>query len=61
MNALIRGTVTLAAITAAAGAGLWADQAGLFKLPLSSPAAMAGAHAPTGAVIYYRDPDGKPF
>jgi len=61
MNALIRGTVTVAAVTAAAGAGLWADQAGLLKLPLSSPAAMAGAHAPTGAVIYYRDPDGKPF
>jgi Cu(I)/Ag(I) efflux system membrane fusion protein len=62
MNALIRGTVTVAAITAAAGAGLWAGQIGLLKLPLSHPAAMTDTnHVATGAVIYYRDPDGKPF
>ena len=62
MNALIRGTVTVAAITAAAGAGLWAGQIGLLKLPLSHPTAMTETgHVATGAVIYYRDPDGKPF
>jgi Cu(I)/Ag(I) efflux system membrane fusion protein len=62
MNALIRGTVTVAAITAAAGAGLWAGQIGFLKLPLSRPTAMTetGDEA-TGAVIYYRDPSGKPF
>jgi Cu(I)/Ag(I) efflux system membrane fusion protein len=62
MNALIRGTITVAAITAAAGAGLWSGQIGLLRLPLSHPAATTETQrAPTGAVIYYRDPNGKPF
>jgi Cu(I)/Ag(I) efflux system membrane fusion protein len=55
--------VTVAAIMAAAGAGLWAGQTGLVKLPL--PTAMAVAEAmqakATEPVIYYRDPGGKPF
>jgi Cu(I)/Ag(I) efflux system membrane fusion protein len=62
MNILIKGVTTVAAMTAAAGVGLWAGQTGLLKLPLSTLAAMTETHHPaTGAVIYYRDPDGRPF
>lgn len=62
MNALIKGAVTVAAIAAAAGAGLWVGQTGLLQLPLSPAAAMTETHPEgTGAVIYYRDPDGKFF
>lgn len=35
MSALIKGTVTVADIGAAAGAGLWVGQTGTLKLPLS--------------------------
>ena len=63
MSALTKGMVTVAAIVAAAGAGLWAGQTGLVNLPL--PAALAVAEAmqvtATEPVIYYRDPGGKPF
>ncbi len=38
MSALIKGMATVAAIAAAAGAGLWAGQTGVVKLPL--PASM---------------------
>jgi Cu(I)/Ag(I) efflux system membrane fusion protein len=62
MNTPIKGVMTVAAMTAAAGVGLWAGQIGLLKLPLFLPAAMTKPpHAATGAVIYYRDPDGRPF
>lgn len=62
MSPLIKRTVATAAIMAAVGAGLWAGQTGLLKLPLT-PAAGITANKPeaTGPVIYYRDPDGKPF
>ena len=40
MSALIKGTATVAAIVAAAGAGLWAGQTGVIKLPL--PASTVG-------------------
>ncbi len=54
--------VSAAAILAATGAGLWAGQTGLLKLPMAYTAAMTEEHpAATGPVIYYRDPDGKPF
>ena len=63
MSALIKGMATVAAIVAAAGAGLWAGQTGVIKLPLpldgrdrTIPPAKA-----TGPVIYYRDPSGKPL
>ena len=63
MSALIKGTATLAAIVAAAGAGLWAGQTGVIKLPL--PASTVWTVIPpakaTGPVIYYRDPSGKPL
>ncbi|ADJ23547.1 efflux transporter, RND family, MFP subunit [Hyphomicrobium denitrificans ATCC 51888] len=57
-----KGLVSAAAIIAAAGAGLWACQTGLIKLPLSPAAAMTETHAAaSGPVVYYRDPNGKPF
>ena len=63
MSALIKGMATVAAIVAAAGAGLWAGQTGVIKLPL--PASMVATETPpakaTGPVIYYRDPSGKPL
>ena len=34
MSPLLKGMATVAAIVAAAGAGLWAGQTGLIKLPL---------------------------
>ena len=63
MSALIKGMATVAAIVAAAGAGLWAGQTGVIKLPL--PASTVATETPpakaTGPVIYYRDPSGKPL
>ena len=62
MNVLFKGMATVAALVVAAGAGLWAGQTGLLKLPLGPEVAMpqpAPAHA--GPIIYYRDPSGKPL
>jgi membrane fusion protein, copper/silver efflux system len=63
MSALIKGMATVAGIVAAAGAGLWAGQTGVIKLPL--PASMVATETPppkaTGPLIYYRDPSGKPL
>lgn len=57
----LKGLVSVAAIVAAAGAGVWAGQTGLLKLTMTA-AAMTEAHpAASGPVIYYRDPNGKPF
>jgi membrane fusion protein, copper/silver efflux system len=62
MSALAKGLVSVAAIVAAAGAGLWVGQTGLLKLPLSLAAAMTEERSEgTGPVIYYRDPTGKPL
>ena len=62
MSALIKGLVSVAAIIAAAGAGLWAGETGIIKLPLTSEASTPEGHPPaTGPVIYYRDPSGKPL
>ncbi|MFA5956372.1 efflux RND transporter periplasmic adaptor subunit [Hyphomicrobium sp.] len=58
----LKGLVAAVAILAAAGAGLWAGQTGLLKLPMTQVAVMTEAHpAAIGPVIYYRDPDGKAF
>lgn len=58
----MKGVATVAAILAAAGAGLWAGQTGLLELPLDVlPAKSTPAPGASGPVIYYRDPDGKPF
>lgn len=63
MSALLKGMATVAAIIAAAGAGLWAGQQGLLKLPANAPPPKAEMQkpAPQGPVIYYRDPTGKPL
>ena len=63
MSPLLKGMVTVAAVVAAAGAGLWAGQSGLVKLPIPAMTARTGAAQPDakGPVIYYRDPDGKPL
>ena len=62
MSAL-KGMVTVAAVVAAAGAGLWAGQTGLIKLPMNAaPATTEIAQVKAkGPVIYYRDPSGKPL
>jgi len=61
MSALFRGMVIGVTVAAAAGAGLWAGQTGLVKLPMPATAALLGAAQTKGPVIYYRDPDGKPL
>ncbi|MBS0251789.1 MAG: efflux RND transporter periplasmic adaptor subunit [Proteobacteria bacterium] len=62
MRVLIRGTAIVAALVAATGAGIWAGQTDLLKLPLSPAAAITEARADESRpVIYYRDPDGKPL
>jgi Cu(I)/Ag(I) efflux system membrane fusion protein len=66
---------TLVAVAAAGGGGYWIGQHGLVlpdSLPVRVsalpgwisamlPASVRPAPPPTGSVIYYRDPDGKPF
>jgi membrane fusion protein, copper/silver efflux system len=55
--------VILAAILAAGIGGYWTGNHGL-KLPVflsADPAARTPAQSASGPVIYYRDPDGKPF
>lgn len=63
MSPRLKGMVTVAAVLAAAGAGLWAGQSGLIKFPVSAMTAATGKALPEakGPVVYYRDPDGKPF
>ena len=55
--------MAVAAIVAAAGAGLWAGQTGLVKIPLEILAVLSEARSQlgTGPVTYYRDPSGKPY
>lgn len=61
MNRGVRYVVPVAAITAAAGAGLWAGQTGLLQLPFGAQSniATSSSLAAAGRIIYYRDPDGK--
>ena len=63
MSPQLKGMVTVAAVVAAAGAGLWAGQTGLVKLPIPAMTAMTGVAQPEakGPAIYYRDPDGNPL
>ena len=61
MSAPFRWMVTAAAVVAAAGAGLWAGQIGLVKLPM--PASRAVVAEPPQAqrkIIHYRNPMGLP-
>lgn len=58
-----RAMVFAAALIAAAGTGIFAGQRGLVNLPFGSHHAenASAKQQPTGPVIYYRDPDGKPL
>ena len=66
-GAVLRGSVTAVAVAVAVGAGLWAGQTGLVKLPLpvtvdtSKPPSAAVAAAPAQRkIINYRNPMGLP-
>ena len=61
MSAPFRWMVTAAAVVAAAGAGLWAGQTGLVKLPLpTSRAVVAEPPQAQRKIIHYRNPMGLP-
>jgi len=53
-----RRLTTAAAITAAVVAGYWGGRSGL-RAPFQH--SMTGAVHPTGSIIYYKDPAGRPF
>jgi membrane fusion protein, copper/silver efflux system len=57
-----RALLILAAVSAAGAGGYWAGRHGI-NMSASVPMATTPAQtpAPTGPVIYYRDPDGKPL
>ncbi len=61
MNRGVGYVVTVAALVAAAGAGLWAGQTGLLRLPLAARLSVSSSAVPaaTGPILYYQDPDGK--
>ncbi|MGQ0457231.1 MAG: efflux RND transporter periplasmic adaptor subunit [Hyphomicrobium sp.] len=63
MTSPVRATVLAAALLAAAGAGIFAGQRGLATIPFGSHHTEndVAKTKPTGPVIYYRDPDGRPF
>ncbi len=63
MNVVVKAIMTVAVFGAASGAGLWAGQTGLVKIPAGVLDAIFAVKSPlaTGPVIYYRDPTGKPF
>ncbi len=63
MTTLFRAMTFAAALLAAAGAGIIAGERGLVKIPLGSHHSEndIARTRPAGPVIYYRDPDGKPF
>lgn len=60
MSTLSKGAAIIAIALAAAGAGIWAGQRGIARLPFGDATEMAGSVQATGPVIYYRDP-GRPF
>ena len=61
MSAPFRWMVTAAAVVAAAGAGLWAGQTGLVKLPIhTSRAVVAEPPQAQRKIIHYRNPMGLP-
>ena len=60
MTPLRRRLATLAAIVVAAVAGYWSGHIGLIRMPLQK-SSMAGMARPSGPIIYYKDPNGRPF
>lgn len=59
MNRAVRGVIVLAALAAAGTGGYWVARDD-FRWPFPATAEQP-ASAPSGPVIYYQDPDGKPF
>jgi Cu(I)/Ag(I) efflux system membrane fusion protein len=60
MRPLPRTLVTAAAIVLAATAGYWGGHVGLIRMPLQKTS-MADTGQSTGPIIYYKDPNGRPF
>jgi Cu(I)/Ag(I) efflux system membrane fusion protein len=63
MSRIVRAALALAAVAAAGAGGYWLGHHG-WRLPSAASMiapAQTAAPAPGGPVIYYRDPDGKPF
>ena len=58
MNRVVSTVAILAALAAAGSGGYWAAKQGL---SLPTPVIAKPPPAPSGPVIYYQDPDGKPF
>ena len=61
MTPLSRHLATTAAIVLAAAAGYWGGQTDIIRLPFQTSSTPGSAHQPGGPVVYYRDPDGRPF
>ena len=60
MTPLSRRLAVAAAIVVAVAAGYWGGHVGLIRVP-ASKSSMSGVAQPTGPVIYYKDPNGRPF
>lgn len=63
MSPRIGALATVVAVMAAAGAGVWLGEQGIVRVPFGdAPAGTPAAKSqPSGPVIYYRDPAGRPF
>jgi membrane fusion protein, copper/silver efflux system len=60
MTPLSRRLAIAAAIVLAAAAGYWGGHVGFIRVPLHN-SSTAGMAQPSGAIIYYKDPNGRPF
>jgi Cu(I)/Ag(I) efflux system membrane fusion protein len=60
MKRVVSTIVILAALGAAGTGGYWAARHGL-NMPMPASTKPPASAAPTGPVIYYQDPDGKPI
>jgi Cu(I)/Ag(I) efflux system membrane fusion protein len=60
MTALTRNLTTAAALLVAAAAGYWGGHVGLMRTLLQR-SSVAGMAQPTGSIIYYKDPNGRPY
>ena len=60
MRPLPRTLATAAGLVLAAAAGYWGGYVGLIRLP-HQKASMANTAQSTGPIIYYKDPNGRPF
>jgi Cu(I)/Ag(I) efflux system membrane fusion protein len=60
MTPLSRRLAIAAALLVAAVAGYWGGHVGLIRVPFHK-SSMAGMAQPSGSIIYYKDPNGRPF